>query len=165
MSSTAARLAGETDDWAYYYVVTYVPLDLSTKNTPNLTLLRWVDRDMFMRYLGGGIGHLKQDVQSETTSDMDVDSNPEDCTVDSPHTRPTIEDKQPEALEALVGCSDDAEKEMVEPDGPHSDSGSNSDSDSDSDSSVGTGDCSSDDDLGPEDGENSDDDDDGYTSF
>ncbi|KAJ8074150.1 hypothetical protein PM082_012442 [Marasmius tenuissimus] len=39
-SPTAARLAGETDDWVNYYVNIFV------------------DRDMFMRYHGGGIGHL-----------------------------------------------------------------------------------------------------------
>ncbi|KIM41098.1 hypothetical protein M413DRAFT_48283, partial [Hebeloma cylindrosporum] len=36
---TEARRDGETDDWANYYAGIFV------------------DRDMFMRYLGGGIGH------------------------------------------------------------------------------------------------------------
>ncbi|KAF8150474.1 hypothetical protein K438DRAFT_1988433 [Mycena galopus ATCC 62051] len=39
VSPTAARPLGESDDWANFYVTI------------------WVDRDMFMRYIGGGIGH------------------------------------------------------------------------------------------------------------
>ncbi|KAJ7032929.1 hypothetical protein C8F04DRAFT_1221791 [Mycena alexandri] len=42
VSPTTARPLGETDDWVNFYVTI------------------WVDRDMFMRYLGGGIGHICQ---------------------------------------------------------------------------------------------------------
>lgn len=39
----------------------------------------WVDRDMFMRYLGGGIGHMNQDSQGTSAEalddEMDVDSD------------------------------------------------------------------------------------------
>ncbi|PIL34011.1 hypothetical protein GSI_03719 [Ganoderma sinense ZZ0214-1] len=37
--SKLARRDGSDDDWCYYYVCI------------------WVDRDMYMRYLGGGVGH------------------------------------------------------------------------------------------------------------
>jgi len=40
MTPTAARPLNETSDWANFYVII------------------WVDRDMFMRYFGGGIGHV-----------------------------------------------------------------------------------------------------------
>ncbi|KAF9468095.1 hypothetical protein BDZ94DRAFT_1287378 [Collybia nuda] len=63
VSPTAARPLGETDDWVNYYVII------------------WVDRDMFMRYLGGGIGHLNQGDQWTTGNnedDMDIDSDLEE---------------------------------------------------------------------------------------
>jgi hypothetical protein len=44
---------------------------------------RWVDRDMFMRYRGGGIGHFSQRAsgnEGNTHSDIDVDMD-----VDSDH--------------------------------------------------------------------------------
>ncbi|KAF9466647.1 hypothetical protein BDZ94DRAFT_1157658, partial [Collybia nuda] len=65
-SPTAARLPGETDDWANYYVII------------------WVDRDMFMRYLGGGIGHQHESKRWRSTGQevdedsMDIDPEPED---------------------------------------------------------------------------------------
>ncbi|KAJ3978858.1 hypothetical protein F5890DRAFT_1649135, partial [Lentinula detonsa] len=37
---TAARLVGDTDDWGSFYVNIFV------------------DRDMFMRHAGGGVGHV-----------------------------------------------------------------------------------------------------------
>lgn len=49
------------------------------------TYFSWVDRDMFMRYLGGGIGHQNQDARWTSTGqedhyndDMDIDSDPEE---------------------------------------------------------------------------------------
>ncbi|THU80937.1 hypothetical protein K435DRAFT_694658, partial [Dendrothele bispora CBS 962.96] len=49
---TAARAPGEIDDWANFYVMIFV------------------DRDMFMRYLGGGIGHIHY-LTSITNADED----------------------------------------------------------------------------------------------
>ncbi|KAL0569737.1 hypothetical protein V5O48_012225 [Marasmius crinis-equi] len=56
---TAARSPTECDDWVNYYVNIFV------------------DRDMFMRYRGGGIGH-RSAAQSSATESMDVDDEPED---------------------------------------------------------------------------------------
>ncbi|KAF9464233.1 hypothetical protein BDZ94DRAFT_1216685 [Collybia nuda] len=64
---TAARLPEEIDDWANYYVII------------------WVDRDMFMRYSGGGLGHQHESTRWTTTGcnnnseteGMDVDLEPD----------------------------------------------------------------------------------------
>ncbi|KAJ7704598.1 hypothetical protein B0H17DRAFT_921234 [Mycena rosella] len=61
--ATAARPVGDTDDWVNFYVII------------------WVDRDMFMRYLGHGVGHL---IRSESgwkgDNDADINSLPSDDT-------------------------------------------------------------------------------------
>ncbi|KAJ7676829.1 hypothetical protein DFH06DRAFT_1428694 [Mycena polygramma] len=50
-AETAARAPDTTDDWVNYYVDIFV------------------DRDMFMRYLGGGVGHASFDIESEEDDD------------------------------------------------------------------------------------------------
>ncbi|KAJ4492269.1 hypothetical protein C8R41DRAFT_832720 [Lentinula lateritia] len=55
---TAARKAGESSDWWNYYVMIFV------------------DRDMFMRYRGGGVGHI--DLQSSEDYGVSPGSEDED---------------------------------------------------------------------------------------
>ncbi|KAJ6583307.1 hypothetical protein B0H10DRAFT_1818841, partial [Mycena sp. CBHHK59/15] len=62
---TAARAVEDTDDWANYYVDVFA------------------DRDMMMRFFGGGIGHMQtvmeedgpDDEDSEDKSDGDIDTS------------------------------------------------------------------------------------------
>ena len=73
-SPTTARRPNETDDWANYYVIMYVFMFFSTMapySWPN-GMVSWVDRDMFMRYFGGGIGHIGQRVCPNTEGEADV---------------------------------------------------------------------------------------------
>ncbi|KAH9944799.1 hypothetical protein B0H21DRAFT_823184 [Amylocystis lapponica] len=59
-TNSIARLPGETDDWASYYVNIFV------------------DRDMFMRYSGGGIGHISPSGDEEGEHDEGTSMAPED---------------------------------------------------------------------------------------
>ena len=53
--SVARMPFSETEDWQYHYVNMYVLL--ITLHNSHQTFNRFVDRDMFMRFLGGGVGH------------------------------------------------------------------------------------------------------------
>ncbi|KAK7015137.1 hypothetical protein VNI00_019203 [Paramarasmius palmivorus] len=55
--ATAARAVEETSDWKTYYVNIFV------------------DRDMFMRYRGGGIGHVDLAVQRSTDEGQDMEDD------------------------------------------------------------------------------------------
>ncbi|KAF7363034.1 hypothetical protein MVEN_00655200 [Mycena venus] len=59
---TAARRLWETEDWANYYVDMYVRYYFTWIVHTYPVPVSFADRDIFMRYLGGGIGHL--DVES-----------------------------------------------------------------------------------------------------
>jgi hypothetical protein len=132
---------------------------ISNITSDDLASYRWVDRDMFMHYFGGGIGHFRQGLLQDMTHDMDVDSEAEEDWT-QPHVRDNLEVAH-EVLVLPVEWPDQAEMEEAEVD-PVSDSKSESDLGFNASGS----DQDSDDDLGPEDGENSDDDDDnGYASF
>jgi hypothetical protein len=132
-----------------------IPLNI----IPDLTR-SWVDRDMFMRYFGGGIGHLGQGLLQEVTCNMDVDPEPEEYTMHQPNVRDGLY-MQLETPKLPAESSDQTEREEAEVDCPLSDS----ESDSDSGSNATWSDRSSDNDLGPEDGENGDDDDNGYAAL
>ncbi|THV02220.1 hypothetical protein K435DRAFT_836569 [Dendrothele bispora CBS 962.96] len=116
---TAARAPGETDDWANFYVMIFV------------------DRDMFMRYLGSGIGHIHY-LTSITNADEDNETEEGE---DVPNIDPgslvvTVEDEEE---------SDDGDDEAESGDEIHN--------------------SRSDDELGPDDGEDLDEDDNGYGSI
>jgi hypothetical protein len=99
---------------------------------------------MFMRYFGGGVGHLSQRVFEDVNPSMDVDSGLED----------SISHQSAQAFKLPRETSNQDQGEREEVVDSSSDSGSDSESDIDSDDT-----------LGPEDGENSDVDDNGYASF
>jgi hypothetical protein len=109
-----------------------------------LTFNSFVDRDMFMRYVGGGIGHeaIQQVTNDDSVMDIDEAVEPEGS-----DDRRTKADRIAELQEAakkigsMPGERDEVE-ELVDSDY------------SDSTSSVGSDDEDHDsDDLGPEDGE------------
>lgn len=57
--TTAARAADEEDDWENFYVIMCVHLNLyRCLCLLTSTEYSWVDRDMFMRYLGDAAGHI-----------------------------------------------------------------------------------------------------------
>ncbi|KAJ6583297.1 hypothetical protein B0H10DRAFT_1833931 [Mycena sp. CBHHK59/15] len=62
---TAARSTDDTEDWANYYRGTCL----------SKQLLSFADRDMIMRYVGGGIGHLDVQSLSGTDIEMQEDNN------------------------------------------------------------------------------------------
>ncbi|KAG5634841.1 hypothetical protein H0H81_000543 [Sphagnurus paluster] len=55
LDATAARVKGENDDWTNYYVRIFV------------------DRDMFMRFRGGGVGHRRHKLTVHVDDDHDED--------------------------------------------------------------------------------------------
>ncbi|KAF7298603.1 hypothetical protein MIND_00807400 [Mycena indigotica] len=82
---TAARLFDETDDWKSYYVDIFA------------------DRDMLMRYVGGGVGHLDCAISS-------FDSVPPHA---EPPTLPTITPLQPSAPNATNEAEEDIDLEDI----------------------------------------------------
>jgi hypothetical protein len=57
---SAGRPIGEGDDWTYFYVNMYAfgfSLFSSSATLIWVFLTRFLDRDMFIRYFGNGIGH------------------------------------------------------------------------------------------------------------
>lgn len=171
-SLTAARLPDETDDWANYYVIRYVLYHIVTTYSPanTQTTCSWVDRDMFMHYFGGGIGHihLHNPAYGVTPDEgMDVDGQAEDNIGNPADDLPFSEFQQTRENQEEFGLQNN------DGSGFQSDSGSELDSGDESDDHHSMSDTSDDisceedsDDLGPEDGENGDDDDDdGYASL
>jgi hypothetical protein len=124
--------------------------------------LSWVDRDMFMRYLGGGIGHLHQNFASQEPADigMVVDEPEESHALDIDDFDPDLELQNLQHL--IQDTAEGISVEMVKGPGPDEDCNSDDDSE-DSDTSLQSEDSNDfdSDELGPEDGEDEDDEDDG----
>ena len=101
------------EDWLYYYVNMYITKFLLRKQSTNHSS-RFVDQDMVMRYLGGGIGHRAiWDRSSRTQQDGSGENQGDDI---------------PEDLQDAGGSNDDLEAENVigddvleEADGEHGD--------------------------------------------
>ncbi|RDB18275.1 hypothetical protein Hypma_000641 [Hypsizygus marmoreus] len=87
---TIARLEGEVDDWTYFYVNIFV------------------DRDMYMRYAGGGVGHYQ------------VPLAPED---DEPDLPPDVAIDESIVLPEEPGSSDESGSSTGSDDGPEDDLG------------------------------------------
>jgi hypothetical protein len=123
----------------------------------------WVDRDMFMRYLGGGVGHLHQGFSSQEPADigMVVDEPEESHALDIDDFDPNLELQNLQRI--IQDTAEGITEEMVKKPGPDEDENNDSE---DSDTSSQSEDSSDSDDfdsdeLGPEDGEDEDDEDDG----
>ncbi|KAJ7858960.1 hypothetical protein B0H14DRAFT_3447001 [Mycena olivaceomarginata] len=77
--TTLARKGDEFDDWRYHYVNFFV------------------DRDMFMRYLGGGVGHYQVNVPDEDPEEsaQQYDDDPENANApNTPNSPPPADDTQ-----------------------------------------------------------------------
>ncbi|KAL0562549.1 hypothetical protein V5O48_019538, partial [Marasmius crinis-equi] len=110
---TAARHPGEVDDWTNYYVDIFV------------------DRDMFMRYLGGGIGHTyTSQTEFMTENDSSDGIGNEDCGAD---TSLQHRDIDPNSALPELEQEDDEDEGDDEEDGHDSDDSLNLGRDSDDD--------------------------------
>ncbi|KAJ7101024.1 hypothetical protein C8R43DRAFT_1048129 [Mycena crocata] len=107
--TSLARKGDEFDDWRYHYVNFFV------------------DRDMLMRYLGGGVGHYQVDVPDEDADGPDLpdDEDPdlpdwpapeEDSDAGDSDSEEEEEDDEPE--QDGDGGDEDEEEESEEEDGP-----------------------------------------------
>ncbi|KII95409.1 hypothetical protein PLICRDRAFT_48393 [Plicaturopsis crispa FD-325 SS-3] len=142
---SVARPVGEEDDWSTYYV--------------NI----WADRDMFMRFIGGGVGHCKL---LPLNADVPAPRENSDTHVDSATKDGSGGDDDDDDVDA-----DDLDMDF-DNSAPGDGSSSNSDSDSDLEESEKDSDDFSGDemseDLGPEDDDSDGgegDSDDGYASL
>lgn len=103
---TAARLPDDTEDWANYYI--------NMCGFPHLfgfSVLThthsFADRDMLMRYLGGGIGHL--DVESLTGTEIPIEDDNEQALGTSAQTQGG--DSDPEEDDDDSDSSSESEEE------------------------------------------------------
>lgn len=83
---TAARIPGCTEDWINFYVDMYVIISTIQGFTELIKLPSFVDRDMFMRYYGGGIGH------GDTAADAEVSVDPAEVVYESSEARLEFQD-------------------------------------------------------------------------
>jgi hypothetical protein len=79
---SVARLPADNDEeWLYYYVNMYVLSSSAASESHTHSILIWnrfVDRDMLMRYRGGGVGHKSTRAATDTfLKDRDRKDNPD----------------------------------------------------------------------------------------
>jgi hypothetical protein len=137
------RQPEETDDWVNYYVIICVMIRFNLTCFANAMWRSWVDRDMFMRYLGGGIGHLSQpqrllDMDSKDGQvGMDVDHDTGAAAGESPIIEMPLQDFQKLGMKR-AGAGSSCGSDRSSDNGSSEADGSDIDSDSclDSDSSV-----------------------------
>ncbi|KAJ7138764.1 hypothetical protein C8R43DRAFT_1131929 [Mycena crocata] len=131
--STAARAAGETDDWENFYVVI------------------WVDRDMFMRYVGNGVGHLvHRQLAWKGNNDADVNGLADAEEDAEAPPRVIVDDAMEVDLEAPAAANNGDsrnELELEEDSDRDSDAASEMDCDSDDSSDEDTDDDDEDGDI------------------
>ncbi|KAF7289692.1 hypothetical protein HMN09_01332300 [Mycena chlorophos] len=142
---TIGRKAGEFNDWKYYYVNFFV------------------DRDMLMRYLGGGVGHsyrvIVPDPPQELAGEPEDESEDEPAEIDpaAAHLVPDV--PGPDVDLASEDGSDGESDKGGDEDGPGSEDDDWSESESESESDDDPEAAAAEDDgdegfyLGPEDGE------------
>jgi hypothetical protein len=119
------RVGTEGDDWANYYVGMYVNRHQQTNQllTVSSSLYSFVDRDMFMRFLGIGIGHRSQhsvraeevdDSQTFSIDDDESDDGVEDTDCDDENEDDDTldddtlddEDEDPDSVEEIFDDDD-----------------------------------------------------------
>jgi len=87
---TVARAPGCTEDWTNFYVNMHVPLIFRgffrADGVPS-----FVDRDMFMRYYGGGVGH------GDSAADVGVAADLEEVIYEGPVDPIKFEDVEEES--------------------------------------------------------------------
>jgi hypothetical protein len=134
----AARPPGEFDDWAAFYVNMY-DLEYFVSFRASNIYSSFVDRDMFMRFLGGGVGHQTAQRQGMGVDDMDIDDTGAEIEEDFIH-----DDRNLSQGEDSDGEEEEDDNEDNEDEGDDEDEDNEEDEGDDEDS---------DGDLGPEDGE------------
>ena len=68
-------LTDDKEDWEYFYISMYVSSSVGSATHIDIAS-RFVDRDMFMRFLGGGIGHkVTEHVQQNFVTDRHEDDH------------------------------------------------------------------------------------------
>ncbi|KAJ7462907.1 hypothetical protein FB451DRAFT_1562362 [Mycena latifolia] len=126
----------DSEDWRYYYVNFFV------------------DCDMYMRYVGGGVGHYHVDIPPEEdaqgANSEDEPDLPEPEVPDIPRTPPVTPPRTPELDETAL--SDDRSDSGDSGSSNGAESGADSDSDTEGEG-KGDDDGHDDSDLGPEDGD------------
>jgi hypothetical protein len=142
--TSVGRPIGETDDWVAFYVMMYVilwPLLHPLVKLPS----SFADRDMYMRYLGGGVGHIDSTDRGHDSKDDDIEMQDE-CEREHNIDRPGGLDEVHDSTGNSDG-SDGSDGETSGTEGEHN--------------------YSDDSDLGPDDGEGEGDDDSdyGYSAF
>jgi hypothetical protein len=149
--TSLARKPDEFDDWRYHYVnlcvICYSFFFLCRASTEPLKN-SFVDRDMLMRYLGGGVGHYHvvevpdEDADEPNLPDDDEDPDPDPA---SRNFSALLPDDPP------LPEDSDSDEEL---DGEHGeDSKRDSDTESDSEEEEEEEDEEEEEELGPEDGE------------
>ena len=135
---TAARPPGEFDDWAAFYVNMY-DLEYFVSFRASNIYSSFVDRDMFMRFLGGGVSHQTAQQQGMGVDDMDIDDTGAEIEEDF-----VRDDRNLSQGEDSDGEEEEDDNEDNEDEGDDEDEDNEEDEGDDEDS---------DGDLGPEDGE------------
>lgn len=135
-----------------------------------IMLLRWVDRDMFMRYFGGGIGHQTQATTWASRGQKDPPSDGMD--VDPKYDNSCMAYNQDAQLQELRKLAVEVSARPAESDDEDINSSDSDNSEDDSSVEGHSHDSDSDGDVddhesyfGPEDGEGYDKDDDGFADF
>ncbi|KAJ7805433.1 hypothetical protein B0H13DRAFT_2387735 [Mycena leptocephala] len=126
--TSLARKPDEFDDWRYHYVNFFV------------------DRDMFMRYLGGGVGHYQVKVPDEDADGPGLpDDDGDDAEQPDPHLAHTPDASDVESEAEEDGPPEGSQEEIDEGDDESGDEEEEEEEEEDGD-------------FGPEDGENREDD-------
>ncbi|KAL0572623.1 hypothetical protein V5O48_009342 [Marasmius crinis-equi] len=125
-NNSVARPPGVTEDWQNFYVMIFA------------------DRDMWMRYWGGGIGHTAPRHASSDDSNVEAD-DPDSEDEDSAYQKPN--DIDPQLEDTVVDNGDDRDEE----DGDHD--LDDSDDELDGDVDIDDEEIDYGDDLGPDDGD------------
>jgi hypothetical protein len=142
-SLTAARQPEETDEWVNYYVIMCALILFNLTYFANAMRRSWVDWDMFMRYLGGGIGHLSQPQRSPDVDSkdgqvgMDVDHDSSAAAEENPIIETPLQDLQKLGVNS-AGAGSSCGSSRSSDDGSSEADGSDIDSCLDSDPSATT---------------------------
>jgi hypothetical protein len=150
-SSTVARPPGVMEDWRTFYVMMLAAGSLVCIHLSDY-FYRFVDRDMFMRYLGGAVGHTNarpgphsSTPDDDSTGEQETDEG-DDIGMDDGGYSDGLGSKGDNADDADGGEDDDSD-----------DGEGNDDDDDDDGDGDGDEDEDEDEDLGPDDGEDDED--------
>jgi hypothetical protein len=165
--TTVARPPGQTEDWRTFYVMMSAFLFGSLiRFSNNYCIYSFVDRDMFMRYVRQGVGHVhttRTDTSTSSCDDMTVDTETLDaCDDEFQDDEDKVSEANPDRNEEEIDDDEDSDDDDEDSDDDDEDSEDDAEDSEDDDDN-------SEDDLGPADGEDGgdgdEDEDDNYDSF